>query len=250
MNTPLAIANSNQGTVDLPGVEGQNLSWRDNVPLYSAVGFDAAALPAEISPFSYAIGGTVANNFASPLAGVTNATNYHTNLRVPRQLPSPEVFVFDRIRAIIMPAGLVPGTSSEVALDDVFGAVGAAGLNVSNSRDVLILQSLTLRFELEQKLYAEAPLWMFPANVGVFGSNSSAWNSVLRSDTTANMRKTSAVHWAGEGWRFADSMPPVLTSSAVLDCKIRYDHPGTAPSIQVARYLFIVMQGRHGRAVR
>ncbi len=253
MKTPLALARSNRGTVDLPGVNGVDLSWRDNVPLYSAVGIRATALTnLELSPFSYAIGSTISNNFSSPAASSVTATNWHTNMRIARQLPAPEVFVADRLRVVIPSTTLAPGTAGgEIYVDSVAGATGASGLNSANALDLVYLQTLTLRLEIESKIYAEAPLYMFPANVGIGGTANHALGKKLSaSNNEVNMRQVVSMHWAGEGWRFADSMPPVLTSSTVLDCRIRYEHPGTGPSITTDRIIWTVLQGRHGRAVR
>ena len=243
---PQAVTVSNQGTIDLPGVEGQNLSWRDNAPLYSMAAFDNAALPAETSLFSYAVGQTVsgAGN------GAIQANTWHTNMRIPRSLPSPEVFAMDRVRIIVIPGAAISG--GEVQFQSTVQTVAAALTTPTFSplmEDLNILQALTVRLEMENKRYLDAPLWFCPANTGFAGV--AAYSvSYTAAATSVAQKSAAAVHMAGEGWRFSDSLPPILTSNTVLDFRLLYQHPGTAPSLQLDRYVLAYISGRHGRAVR
>ena len=98
MTTPSAVSTSRTNYVNLPGVEGQQLEFRNNALLYSAYQFKgAAALPAEAVIFNYGVGQNVSTNDVA--ANTLRANNWHTNMRQPRVLPAPEVFVVEIGRA-------------------------------------------------------------------------------------------------------------------------------------------------------
>lgn len=248
MATPVAVEASREGYSNLPGVNGQKLEFRQNVSLYSTLALDNAVAPLESVLFNYSVGQTVSGTGN----GAVQATNWHTNMRVPRTLPSPEVFVLDRVR-FYMPA-LSVSASNAVAIDQAYGAGAVAGAGGSvasvastNAADLLAMTLLHLRLEVEGKRYVDAPLWMAPGNCGVGGAHSRSVTSAFTAATSAAVN-TQALHWAGEGWRFSDSMPPILTSNTVLD--VRLFNQVTGYALKVDRYLQIVLQGTHGRAVR
>lgn len=245
MAAPIAVEASREGFSNLPGTNGQKLEFRQNVSLYSTLSLSAATAPSESVLFNYAVGQTVSGTGN----GTVQATNWHTNMRIPRTLPSPEVFVLDRVR-FHMPALSVSG-SNAVAIDQTYGATAAttasASIASNNAADLLALTLLHARLEIEGKRYVDAPLWMLPGNCGIGGPVARALSSGATGATkaTANIQ---ALHWAGEGWRFSDSMPPILTSNTVLDFRLFNQVTGYA--LKVHRYLQIILQGQHGRAVR
>jgi hypothetical protein len=245
MATPIAVETSREGFSNLPGVNGQKLEFRQNVSLYSTLALDNAAAPLESVLFNYSVGQTVsgAGN------GAVQATSWHTNMRVPRTLPSPEVFVLDRVR-FHMPA-LSVGASNAIAIDQTYGATGAVGtvsaIASNNAADLLAMTLLHARLEVEGKRYVDAPLWMLPGNCGVGGVHARALSSAVSTATNA-VANVQALHWVGEGWRFSDSMPPILTSNTVLDFRLFNQTTGYA--FKVDRYLQVILQGTHGRAVR
>lgn len=243
--TPIAVEASREGYSNLPGVQGQKLEFRQNVSLYSTLALDNATVPLENVLFNYSIGQTVSGTGN----GAVQSTNWHTNMRVPRTLPSPEVFVLDRVR-FHMPA-LSVAAASGVAIDQTYGATGAVGsvatIASNNAADLLALTLLHARLEIEGKRYVDAPLWMLPGNCGIGGVNARGLSGAGTAATNA-VANVQALHWAGEGWRFSDSMPPILTSNTVLDFRLFNQVTGYA--LKVDRYLQIVLQGTHGRAVR
>lgn len=245
---PLAIEQPREFDVDLPGVDKRSLEFRDNVPLYSAVaigpGASSLVIPSEVVAFNYAVGGTVSG---TGYGAAIPANNWHTNMRIPRTLPSPEVFVIDRARLAMSPLSVtVSGSIYEPGIDQDT-AQTSASTSMSAIDLLYLMTTLHCRMEMEGKRYIDAPAFMLPANVGLGGVS-----EVSASTTNAAvvLKRNVAMHWAGEGWRFSDSVPPILTSQTVLDFRVQYQHPGTALLLQADRYLHVILQGTHGRAVR
>lgn len=240
---PAAVAESREASLG----GGMPLDWRENVLLYSTAAFDGSAvIPQETVLFNYAQGQTVSG--AGDGAVASNA--WHTNMRVARSLPSPEIFVCDRVRAHVVP--MVAGTSG-VPTPDTSASYAATGSPSSIRKlaaDTMALLMLHLRVEFESKRYIDAPLWMFPSNVGFGGLVNYSMANALTGNQESTQMAVEVPTWQGEGWRFGKSLPPILTSNTVVDVRLLWQHAGTAISMQADRYLQVILQGRHGRAVR
>lgn len=245
MNTPQAISRSRTDYVNVPGTEGQLLEWRNNAVLYSSVMFDAAALPSELVAFNYSVGQNVTTSGTQTI----KATNWHTNLRQPKTLPAPEVFVVDRVRLWAPPLyARGSGANYEPTIDNPSSGTTVTTLNNPNDQQALL--GLHVRFEIEGKRYIDAPYYMLPGNTGVSGISASSMTAgTTAASATLQVRRNVAVNWAGEGWRFSDSLPPIITSTTLMDFRYLGQH-NTNPSIGLSRYVWAILQGTHGRAVR
>lgn len=145
--------------------------WRDSVrqPIYSTVGYDAAAIPAERIFFGYAKGQNVPG--AGNAAGIPS-TFWHTNMTVAGQLEAPRKFRCDGICVYMPPLTFgggsgIPSFGAGTA-DPGFSAAATADSELLEDW-LLFLHSCLLRVKVGTKSYCEHPLHHFPANVGVDG---------------------------------------------------------------------------------
>ena len=203
-------------------------------PLYSMIAYDAAALPAEVTAFSYGIGGTVAGAGAGALAG---ATEINTNLEVSRALSNPRMHLVTAYR-IVYPTITAPLTDVLDATNE--DPVAAA----SNAIDDLqfILWNSTFRFHVGTKDYVKTPAVTVPGNFAAGGVAASAVASQAAA-TSENL--TQGMGTTGQLFRlqhFPVLIPPQQTFFASMVARAP-----TNPTLLAARVLWIVLEGIHGR---
>lgn len=140
---------------------GRPLQEMIHEPLHSAIALNAAALPAQVNAFNYAIGQTVSG--AGP--GAIPATVFHTNMDTPGLLPKPRIASVYGLRVVMNALAFAggnpdlsdPSQINGVPNDDFFDDLRT------------FTYSVTLRLQVGPKNYLIAPLFLIPGNVGFGG---------------------------------------------------------------------------------
>lgn len=202
-------------------------------PLYSAIALDAAALPREVECFNYLPGMTV----SGAGTGATQASLFHTNMTAIRSIAAPKTFTILGISALVPP--LVYTTTT--ALSDA--TVGTTEENSDQIDDLtLIYQTMHLQLLVGEKVYAEAPLFRFPSNVGIGGL---AADSVHANASVVWQRQT-AINLEGTAWSYKTGSAPVLWHGQTFSSRVGCPW-ATNPTIIDNRLLFIILHGLMGR---
>jgi hypothetical protein len=205
-------------------------------PLYSAVAFAGAApLPRDANFFNYAQGSQVSG---AGTAAFSSATRLHTNMETANFLAAPKTFTVMQLRLVHGQLSYAPAP----ALGD--DSLIAAPTPHAQQDDLLLLQSMALRFFVGPKDYVQVPGFLCPGNAGIGGVAAVSYNTSAAA--TAGI-KTVALHTAG---RVHDlSQWPVLIANqqsfgAQLVCQW-----GTNPSLVNNRLVWVVLEGILGREV-
>lgn len=209
-------------------------------PLYSAVAFDAAAIPRETQAFGYTRGGQVAGAGAGAIG---NATIMHTNMEVPSAVPGPRIFLVHGIRLIANPLSI----GATPALSDA--SVGTTANRLDQVDDLTLLyQALAIEFSIGLKVYAQGPAWMFPANVGI-GGLAAIGVEADPDGASAVMASRVAVHTAGRGWSHHAGKKPALWNTQPFKFRLLCDWT-TNPTLVDTRLLYAVLDGVYGREIQ
>lgn len=206
--------------------------------LYSCVALDGGApIPRDLECFNFIQGQTVPGAGAGAIA----ATQFHTNMQAARTLPKPKTFTVQTVRVVMLPLDFASG-SPTIGDDTVAGA--AANLDQVDD-SILISQSMTARFEIGEKSYLEAPLWMIPSQVGLGGVAATA----IANAAGVSRQQRVSVHTAGRGWDFTRSRPPVLWNQQQFRWRFE-TRWATNPSPVGDRLVYVVFGGILGREVQ
>lgn len=205
-------------------------------PLYSSVAFDAAALPARSELFNYLPGGQV----SGAGAGATTATLLHTNMQAVRSIPRPKTFLISGIRVFVPPVAF----GSTVALAD--DTVGTTEENIDQLDDLrAITETMALRLRIGEITFAEAPLWMMPANLSVGGVAATS----VHANASVIWQNRVALSTAGIGYDFSTGRRPVLWASQNLQLELLCDWT-TNPTLNDNKLLTVVLDGVMGRELQ
>ena len=203
-------------------------------PLYSAAALNAAALPRELNFFNYAQGSQVSG---AGTGALNAATRFHTNMETANFLAAPKTFTVLQIRLV---TSLLNHAASPTLGDDSL----MTATSHAQTDDLLLMQSMALRFFVGPKDYVQAPAFAVPGNAGLGGVAAASTHSTVAAFTGSRLV---ALHTAG---RVHDmSAWPVLIANqqsfgAQLSCQW-----GTNPSITGQRLVFVVLEGVLGREV-
>lgn len=205
-------------------------------PLYSCIALDALAIPRQIECFNYLPGSLVSGAGAAQVA----ATALHTNATAVRTIAAPKVQVVTSIRIVLPPLAF---TSTTALADD---SVGVALENNDQADDVTLLMSMYFQFRIGEKVYAEAPLWMAPANAGVGGV---AATSVSNTNAASVWQTRVALHTCGLAYEFSTGKNPVLWNQQSFRFFFGCDW-ATNPTLNDTHLLYAVLEGFEGREIQ
>lgn len=222
-----------ESTGEAQGIPLELVAW----PLYSAVQLDAAALPREIECFNYTPGQLVSSNAAAPAV----ATQIHTNMLAVRTIPRPKTFTVFALRVLVPPLAY----TTTPALSD-----GTDGTNLENNDQAddltLIATTMALRFEIGEKVYAEAPFWMMPGN---FVAGGIAATSVSNTNAASIFQTKVALGTAGLAYHFNTGRKPVIWNQQQLRCVLSCQW-ATNPTIVDGRLVYVSLDGILGREIQ
>ncbi len=199
-------------------------------PLYSAMAFDAAVIPAETRAFQYQIGDTV----SGAGAGAISATLYHTNMEVGGSLASPKVFEANGLK-LVMSNITAPGTAAPAQPADP-----TTGFELHEDAHFLFWAT-HLSLHIGAKEYFSGPSWLAPANWGVSGYAATGMDDGAAAEA--------AVYGALQGQGKAACFDPytiLIPANQSFHVKLRAPQT-TTPTLNVARLVWAVLEGRLGR---
>lgn len=210
--------------------------WRSAIrqPIWSAVALDNAAIPQELTFFSYAQGQPVPG--AGNGAGAT-AKLWHTNMTSAGQLGAPKKMRVDGVRLILRDVAFasanVPGSS-----DPTFSA--SATQDSDLLEDLLLLVHGTyLSLKIGEKHYAQHPSWMFPANLGYRGLAAVA-NDTVSASAVGNLDVT-LPHTEGLGMNFR-VYPFLIEAQQAIQASLRCPL-ASPPSLNDDRMAILMLTG-------
>lgn len=206
-------------------------------PLYSAAQFDAAALPRELEVFNYTQGQRVSSNAAAPAI----ASQIHTNMLAIRTIPRPKTFTVFGVRVIVPPLAI---TTAPALADPTSGVALENNDQVDDLQLLLATQALT--FEIGEKKYLEAPLWMLPANVGPGGV---AASSVSNTNAASIFQTRVALSTCGLAYHFNTGRKPVIWNQQSIRCAFSCQW-ATNPSLVDSKLVYVVFDGILGREIQ
>lgn len=203
-------------------------------PLYSAAALNAAALPREVNFFNYAQGSQVSGAGTGALA---SATRYHTNMETANFLAAPKTFTVFAVRLV---CSQLNHAASPTLGDDTL----ATAASHNQSDDLLLLQTMALRFFVGPKDYVQAPGFAVPGNVGLGGI---AAASVSNTNAAFAGSRLVATHTAGRVHSL-EPWPVLIANQQSFGAQLLGGFT-TNPTIVGQRLVFVVLEGILGREV-
>ena len=222
-----------------PQLSGRPMLENIVQPLYSTAGLDAAALPAEVNLFQFALGQAVPGT--GDYSGGAS-TLWHTNMETPSSLAAPKVFTITGVRAHLSHLGSNGANQPQLVTADLASSV----TDLAQVQDALkVFNSGVLRLTVGPKVYANHPLWFFPSNIGVGGLNSV---SIAKNDLAAiSQRSVAATHQTGQYWDFFE-YPVVIAAQQSFGVNVSFTW-ATNPSLAADRALTVFLDGILSREV-
>lgn len=211
--------------------------WRSAIrqPLYSSVGLDNAALPQEVSFFSYALGQNVPG--AGNAAGVPSRL-FHTNMTSAGQLSKPKKFRCDGVRVVMRDLSFTATANTPAASDPTFSASATQDSDILE--DLLLLTYSTfLQVKIGEKFYANHPTYWFPSNIGYRGL-AAVSNDTVSASAVGNL-DICLPHTEGLGMNFR-VYPFLIEDSQAIQASLRCPL-ASPPSLNDDRLVTLVLTG-------